>query len=372
MFVRILIDYRTMKGKTYLKWSVGILLAVGIKWFSGRHELVEEWYSRGFYPPMARALRMGFGWLPFSLGDLLYLFLIVMMVRWVYRWGRAIFLRRLEPGWGWSISRRLLAFCLSVYILFYGVWGLNYSRLGIASIIEVDVSAYTTEELEEVVGQLVQKLNREAERVVVQDRDSIRKIGFIEKEVTEAYKRTAYLYPELSYGTPSIKKSLTGPLGNYLGFSGYLNPFTNEAQINATIPLFYQPAVACHEAAHQLGYSSEAEANFVGYLAGKSSPNPLFTYSIYFDMVFYGLGELQRRDSTLAASLREHLHPRVMADREEYRHFLRKHANMIEPIVEGFYDAYLRANDQAAGIRSYDEVIGLLMAYYRRYGSAAL
>ncbi len=65
-------------------------------------------------------------------------------------------------------------------------------------------------------------------------------------------------------------------LGNYLGFTGYYNPFTGEAQVNTTVPLFVQPFTTCHEIGHQLGYAKENEANFAGYLAAKSSPDAGF------------------------------------------------------------------------------------------------
>ncbi len=48
-----------------------------------------------------------------------------------------------------------------------------------------------------------------------------------------------------------------------LGVTGYLNPFTNEAQVNTTVPAFLQPFMTCHEIAHQLGFAPEEDANFV-------------------------------------------------------------------------------------------------------------
>ncbi len=56
-------------------------------------------------------------------------------------------------------------------------------------------------------------------------------------------------------------------LGNYLGFTGYYNPFTGEAQVNTTVPQFLLPNIALHEMGHQIGYAKEDEANFSAYLA---------------------------------------------------------------------------------------------------------
>ena len=94
-----------------------------------------------------------------------------------------------------------------------------------------------------------------------------------------AYRYAAREHPALLYFYPSVKFSFYGYLANYLGFSGYYNPFTGEAQVNTTVPRFVQPFTTCHEIGHQLGYAKEKEANFCGFLATKSSPDPAFRYS---------------------------------------------------------------------------------------------
>lgn len=361
-----------MKGITIVKWTTGIILAILIKWISSDNQMVETWYSRGIYPPVAATLRILFGWLPFSIGDFFYGAVLATAIIWLYRWGRNIVRRQLPERWGWIVLKQAAGFALILYVLFYSLWGLNYFRIGVRAVMPLEVKAYETEELKTVMHVLAQKLNAQAEHVVEKDRDSLLKISYLEKEVLVAYKNMAQQYPGFAFSHASLKKSLIGNMGNYLGFSGYLNPFTNEAHLNRTIPLFYQPSVACHEVAHQVGFSSETEANFVGYLSCKASSNRLLQYSIYYDMVFYGLRELRRRDSTAARVFMESLHPQVRKDRAYFRRFLEAHKSPVGPMVESFYDAYLRANEQASGIHSYDEVIGLLMAYYRKYGVTAL
>ena len=62
------------------------------------------------------------------------------------------------------------------------------------------------------------------------------------------------------YKYPSVKKSLFSLPLTYMGFSGYINPFTNEANINYNIPASSQVFVINHEIAHQLGIASEKDA----------------------------------------------------------------------------------------------------------------
>ena len=56
-----------------------------------------------------------------------------------------------------------------------------------------------------------------------------------------------------NYKNVSVKKSLFSLPLTYMGFSGYINPFTNEANINRKIPSTSLTFVINHEIAHQLG-----------------------------------------------------------------------------------------------------------------------
>jgi hypothetical protein len=119
--------------------------------------------------------------------------------------------------------------------------------------------------------------------------------------------------------------------------------------------------------AHQLGYASEKQANFVGYLAAVQSTDTLFHYSAYFDLFNYANHEMFSRDSVKAKENYKNLDTLVKLDYKELREFTNKNKNPVEPIMRLFYDQYLRANQQAKGARSYNEVVGLLIAHYKKY-----
>jgi hypothetical protein len=185
--------------------------------------------------------------------------------------------------------------------------------------------------------------------------------------VTSTYTNLSAVYPFIQYDPPSIKPAIWGWLGNYAGFTGYYNPFTGEAQLNTTAPKFIQPFVACHEVAHQVGYAKEMEANFIGYLAGSVSDDPLIKYSVYLDLFLYANRNLNRSDSNSARLYRKDLIPEVKADLEEWRRFNRLHRTPIEPIARWFYGKFLQGNQQPQGILSYDEVTAFLIAYYKKF-----
>ena len=153
-----------------------------------------------------------------------------------------------------------------------------------------------------------------------------------------------------------------------MGFSGYYNPFSGEAQANTTVPLFIQPFISCHEIGHQLGYAKESEANFAGFLSASSSVDPVFRYSAYFDLYLYGRRYLYLADSTKGKQLDSALNPGVKKDIRELREFVKRHANPIEEIIDFVYGHYLKANEQPSGRVSYSEVIVWAIAFHKKYG----
>jgi hypothetical protein len=74
-------------------------------------------------------------------------------------------------------------------------------------------------------------------------------------------------------------------------------------------------------------------------------------------------------DSTTAKTLAHQLIPPVKNDLKELSDFNRRHQNPFEPVIRWMYGKYLQSNQQPSGVMSYDEVTGLLIAYYKKYGS---
>jgi hypothetical protein len=119
--------------------------------------------------------------------------------------------------------------------------------------------------------------------------------------------------------------------------------------------------------AHQLGYASESEANFVGYLAAVHSDDPRFRYSAYQDLFSYANREMYYLDSGCYRENFRRLDTLVKQDYKQLYLFLKAHRNPLEPVLNKMYDGYLKANHQEQGIMSYSEVTGWLIAYMQKY-----
>jgi hypothetical protein len=353
-------------------WVLLILFTILIKWASWFPGWVERNYSNGIYPFISKVQRFLFGWLPFSIGDIFYGFLLLVIFYKTFQFIKALVKKKVTRKYLIASMQQAIFFFLFVYVFFNLLWGLNYDRRGIAFQLGLDVKPYSLEDLDTVAAIMQEKVNYYAGFVSEAQRDSFDQKKILFRTAGEGYQVVANKYPFLTYSPKSVKASLFSYAGNYLGFQGYYNPFSGEGQVNTTVPRFLEPFITNHEIAHQIGYGKENEANFVGWLACKSHPSNAFRYSTYFDMYNYTVGEIARRDTALARAYQQKLHPQVINDTRELRTFLKKHKNPMENIVMWFYGQYLKANNQPAGKRSYNEVVAWLIAYYKKFGKEAL
>jgi Protein of unknown function (DUF3810) len=348
-------------------WLTALLLITGIKLWAQNNYRIENFYTSGFYYFFSFVLRFLFGWIPFSFGDILYfvagswlLWKLIKNSRLLFKkkFTRELFIRKL-----W----KLILIFVSIYIVFNIFWGLNYNRKGIAWQLHLPKIDYDTLNLKLMQELLLQKVN-ETKRLLVNENISYPDKKDLFKRAKVCYDDAAIVYPFMKYKGTSVKPSLYGLMGDYLGFTGYYNPFTGEAQVNTTVPKFLLPYITLHEMGHQLGYAKEDEANFSGYLAAANSDDTLFQYSTYLDLFVYANREVYYFDSTALRLAATRLIPEVKADLLEWRRFNRKYTSVFEPALNWLYGKYLQVNQQPKGLGSYNEVIATLLAYYKKYG----
>ena len=349
------------------RWLTGILfgMAAIVKIISLNRQFVEVWYSQKAYGYISRFVRILFGWLPFSIGDILYGVAVAWLLFQISKLIIALFKKQVLKKSFLNGCLKTLQAALIIYILFNVLWGLNYDRKGVAYVLNLNVDNERGDDLNFLTDSLLNKVNS-ARKILAEQYDSL-PADACYTEAIAAYKNLSHHRSVFSYTHRSIKSSLYSLLGNYLGYSGYYNPFTGEAQVNVKMPSFLLPYITCHEMAHQLGFASEDEANFVGYLAAKSSADARVKYSVYFDLFNYANGELYLYDSTKAKSNYKRLDTLVKKDIITYRRFIKEYENPLEPLITAMYGSYLKANRQPEGMKTYSRVTALLIAYEKKY-----
>ncbi|MDP4285988.1 MAG: DUF3810 domain-containing protein [Bacteroidota bacterium] len=350
-------------------WITVLFLVIFLKIFSLSPERVEVFYTSGFYNVFSKMLRFLFGWIPFSIGDILY-FTVVCWLLWKLSKNlRLLFKKQLRGKQLFQKVYQVLIGLIFIYLIFNIFWGLNYNRKGIASQLGLSEMTYDTSDLKTLQNILLQKVNASKLSLIHNKKAIYPGNKELFERAENCYNETGKIYPFLQYKVPSVKSSLFGWAGNYLGFTGYYNPFTGEAQVNTTVPKFLQPYITTHEIAHQIGYAKENEANFVGYMAAVNSDDTLFHYSCYLDLFMYANREVYYFDSAYSIQSMKLLLPPVKKDIVEWRQFNLAHVGFMEPAINWMYGKYLKMNEQPKGIRSYNEVISMLIAYYKKYGN---
>jgi hypothetical protein len=203
-------------------------------------------------------------------------------------------------------------------------------------------------------------------RSMLQPIDELRNNSAIFHSAEQAIKLLGKKHPAFQSYFPAAKSALFTPVLNYMGTAGYFNPFTGEAQVNYNMPLVNRPVTACHEMAHQMGFAREDEANFIGFVAGINSTDRLLKYSAYYMAMEEFLHQVRRRDTVLFHHLKERISVPVKQDMKADRAYWLRYQNQIGYITGLFYDQFLKANKQSDGLRSYNRMINLTLAYYKK------
>ncbi|EGV44394.1 DUF3810 domain-containing protein [Bizionia argentinensis JUB59] len=321
---------------------------------------VETVYSNGIYQWLSRLFRYVFGWLPFSFGDIFYAAAIIFIIRW-FLINRK---RMIKDFKNWLID--IFATISIIYFAFHLLWAFNYYRLPLHENLNLKAD-YSTEELLQITEQLINESN--TLHLKIAQNDSLKVIlPYSKKEILNmaslGYEQLEKQYPHLEYHPQSIKMSLFSLPLTYMGFSGYLNPLTNEAHVDELIPAYKFPTTVSHEIAHQLGYAAENEANFIGSLAAMSHDDIYFKYSGYTFALRHCLLEIQRRNPEQYDALLTTINIGILKNYQEVQEFWRSYQNISEPIFKETYNSFLKANNQKGGMKSYSYVVALYVNYF--------
>ncbi len=353
------------KEKRNILLSVFLFLQIGlVAILSNYPELIEKAYVNGLYPNISSLLRFLFGWIPFSVGDILYGLLIFLLLRFVVK----LILNKNKNRISLVLS---FTAGLSVfYFFFYLLWGLNYSRSPLSKKLVLEKEVFNISQLEAVTENILLKTTLLQHQL--SSHDTVAVVVPYNKDniialTKDGYEQLGKQFDFLQYKRPSIKKSLFSLPLTYMGFSGYFNPLSGEAQVDHLIPKVNLPFTCSHEVAHQLGIASESEANFVGFLAAAKHKDPYFQYAAYLLVLRYALIDIRRYDQELFQSYLNRVPKGVLKNIRESDEFWKQYENPLEPIFKTFYDNYLKYNQQEDGLESYNQIMDLLISYDKKY-----
>ena len=233
-----------------------------------------------------------FGWVPFSIGDIVYTGIGILVIRWFWK-RRSRLLKKPK-----SVLLEVGATMALVYGFFHLLWGFNYYREPLHERLNIGKD-YSTESLIAVTEHLILKANFWHDSLSINDTSKV-VVSYSRRELLNRSKSgpntLSRIIPELALEPLSIKASIYSLPLTVMGFSGYLNPFTGEAQVDYLIPKHRYPTTLLHEMGHQMGYAAENETNFIGCMAAIYHEDAYFKYSGYIYALRHCLNELSVRD----------------------------------------------------------------------------
>jgi len=362
-----------IKRVCFWAWYVLALLILIAAQFP---DWVSQYYTNGFFKWLSQHLRMVSTLVPQAIGEYLYLFMIIMLVinciRSIIKYKNKLNNTDSASTIAKTIAIKSAKYLVQLYVLFMLFWGLNYQQSSPAKQFNLTVKeTYDEVAIEQLTLQLIKELNENRENISDSALAQLSKEQILTEAIHE-YDQIKALYPFLSYSQPCLKLSKFPTMGDYLGFMAFYQPLTGEAIIRGELPILTLPYTVSHEIAHQLGYASETEANFIAFVIGAETKNIVFKYSMLLQLFTYAqsaelssvvkTGDFENWKKLIDRN-KHLLSPKVLADRKKIKLFFLERQGLLIPASTSMYNQFLQWNKQSKGIESYNDVLLWALAY---------
>ncbi len=339
--------------------------------FVAHPAFVERVYTQNIYPVFNTVLRTVFGIFPFSFAEFLLYALAILVPGTLF----ARLMHVLMGRTGWI---RLLHLIISYAILFgivlnsyYLVWAFNYSRPPIDQLLSLDMRARSEEELTSLCLQLADAAVILREQVQEDENGVFTYTNGLNACLTKVPGAYANLGKDFAlFRLPAARPK---PVWNndalsWAGIAGIFFGFTAEPNVNVGQPPLLVPSAAAHECAHSLGFARENEANFVSYLACQYAADPAIRYSgVMLALINCG-NQLHDANADAYEELRARYSEAMERDLAQYTAYWERYEGEVEETVSQINDNYLKHNQQESGVKSYGEMVDLLLAWTEKYG----
>ena len=290
-----------------------------------------------------------------AIGDIIYVIFPLFVIIYFYR------IERRRDKFYFIIKIPIIIYCF-----FYWSWGFNYNLK--SELESLKTNEYSKEELYSTTQYYIKKTNDLQIALSKSSQDKVEsKLSFyqVKNECINSIKKSNWILINKEITNFPVKKSLFSTPLSYMGFSGYINPFTLEANINFNIPDISLPVTISHEIAHQIGYAFEDEANYIAIETLSNSKNNYLRYSGNLMAVQYLLAEIKKINPQLHKLYIKDLNVGVIKNIQQKNEYYLKYQNKYESFFKKNYDIFLKINNQKAGIKTYSLVVDLLINDYQ-------
>lgn len=312
---------------------------------------VENYYSNGLYPILTLVISSITNQFAFSISEVTLWFILLIGIPMIFKRIK----RKKMP-----VTRILLNLITTISVVvvwFYLFWGINYLRVPLQSKLQLETVQLQLDAFDSTFVDIIQNAND------LNFAYSIEDVTQINAVIEKAYEK---VLDELGLKKVPGSKGLKTFAGNWLfnktTTSGWFSPFFHEVHYNSDLLIVELPFVIAHEKAHQMGFTNEAEANFLAYLVCLNSTDPLIQYSGYFNVLGYFLAYLSS-NQTKREYFTKLVEEGVKLDLAAVRERWRSHRGFISNLSDKSYDLYLKANQVKEGRQNYARVVDLIVKY---------
>ena len=305
---------------------------------------------------------------PFSLAELLILLIPVILLLLI-----AYAIHGKTKTWKSVLiyTVTLLSIVSLIFTIFVFAYGIGYYVPTLDEQLGLDSRPISTTELKETALWLAKELERfdnTFQRFSTGSTAMPYSLSEMSDKLMASYKTISSEYPFIQRLNSRIKPVMASVAMSHTHFTGVYTFFTGEANLNVDFPDYTLPFTAAHEFAHQRGIARENEANFMAFLVCTTSEDPYLQYSGYLNLYEYVASALYSADPTLYSEVYSTVPTYAKQEMRAYSAFYEQYRDSeAGQIGSSINNAFLQANGNKEGTKSYGMVVDLAVAYYRAH-----
>ena len=321
-------------------------------------------YYKYIYLTLVNTVSRGLSLIPFSVYEMILygfvIFIFIKIIMYIYLGVtkklsfKEILIR--------SLSNLLIYISIFIFLNIISL-GVNAFRPDFVALTGLKVQDSSEEKLIKLCTNFTNKLN-ELDGKIERDQYGILKLNNnVKDEGKDSMKKLGEIYPCLQGFYPNPKPYIFSKLMSYQLLEGETD-FTLEANYNNDMPSFNVPSTICHELSHIRGFNNEDEANYISFLACINSKNYEYQYSGYLMAYSYCMNDLYDFNLEAFKKINNELSHNVKMELKNDALYWNNYRGGISKMHNDAYDKLLKISGQEEGIKSYNEVVKLLISGY--------
>ena len=316
-------------------------------------------FNKTFAASIRKALAVVTSPIPFSLAEFFVMLLPLILVLLIMY---AIKFKSKNWKSVLSYTLSLLAAASTIFSIFALGFGVGYYVPTLDKQLEIESVPVSAEELRDTALWLTEEINDLIPDIYFSSSGASvmpYSLDDMSQKLMVAYESLNEDYPFLQSFNSRIKPALISVVMSHAHTTGVYSFFTGEA--NYTLPF-----TAAHEFAHQRGVARENEANFIAFLVCAQSEDPYIRYSGYLNLYEYVVNALYSASKTMYKEVRTYMSVRANGEMKAYSEFYDQYRDSeISKVSSTINNAYLQANGEEQGTKSYGMVVDLAVAYHK-------